>query len=208
MAHDEITRLLKQWREADSGSRDQLMALIYPELKKIAARALASRPPNATLQTTDLVNDAYIRLVDQRKTDWRNRSHFFAIAARLIRRILVDHSRRRLSDKRGGRAPKVNIDDVPVAFRQQLTNWLAMDEALTRLAEINPQAARTVELRHIAGLSIAEVAEAMNIGTATVGRHWRFARAWLQVELREPTTQLAGVPPRQDTGGSGEHSAA
>lgn len=198
---DDITRLLARWQDADESARQQLMGLIYPELKKIAGRALSLRPPQATLQTTDLVNDAYLKLVDQRSMNWRNRSHFFAIAARLIRRIIVDYSRKRLSAKRGGHVPKVNVDDVPIAVKRQVTTWLALDEALTRLADINPQAAQVVELRQIVGLTVEESADVMNIGTATVGRHWRFARAWLQVELSDQTTMAAS----RTGNASGEH---
>lgn len=201
---DDITRLLARWQDADDSARQQLMVLIYPELKKIAGRALSLRPPQATLQTTDLVNDAYLKLVDQRNMNWRNRSHFFAIAARLIRRIIVDYSRKRLSDKRGGHVPKVNVDDVPIAVKRQVTTWLALDEALTRLAAINPQAAQVVELRQIVGLTVEESADVMNIGTATVGRLWRFARAWLQIELSDQTT-LAAAARSRTSGASGEH---
>lgn len=189
ISNDEITHLLARWQDSDDTARDQLMVIIYPELKKIAARALAARPPQATLQTTDLVNDAYLKLVEQRNMNWRNRSHFYAIAARLIRRIVVDHSRKRLSEKRGGRAPRVNLDDVSIGVKGQVTTRMSLDNALDKLATINPKAARVVELRYVLGLSVQETAVSMDIGTATVGRLWRFARAWLQVELKDSTTE-------------------
>lgn len=190
MTSANITNLLQNWRSDNARDHNQLMIQIYPELKKIAARALGSQPPHATLETTDLVNEAWLRLTSQRNASWRNRGHFYAIAARIIRRIVVDHSRRRLSEKRGGRAQKINVDDVALAAPGGFANWLELDEALGRLAEINPHAAQIVELRYLTGLSIEDTAQAMDIGTATVGRHWRFARAWLRTQL-SPTGGFA-----------------
>ncbi|MFK7956953.1 MAG: ECF-type sigma factor [Lysobacterales bacterium] len=178
-----LTGMLKFWRSDNAADRNRLMNQIYPELTKIAARALGSQPPHATFEATDLVNEAWLKLSRQRNARWRNRSHFYAIAARIIRRIVVDHTRRRLSEKRGGRAQRLDVDDVTLAAPGGFSNWLELDEALTRLNDINTHAAQIVELRYLTGLSIEDTAEAMEIGTATVGRHWRFARAWLRTRL-------------------------
>ncbi len=178
-----VTGMLKNWRTDNRVERNRLMNQIYPDLKKIAARALGGQPPHATLEAADLVNEAWLRLTCQRNANWRNRSHFYAIVARIIRRIVVDHSRKRLSEKRGGRAQRLDVDDVALAAPGGFANWLELDEALARLGQINAHAAQIVELRYLTGLSIEDTAEAMEIGTATVGRHWRFARAWLRTQL-------------------------
>ncbi|MEM6938003.1 MAG: ECF-type sigma factor [Pseudomonadota bacterium] len=178
-----LTGMLQNWRADSPQQRDQLMARLYPELKKIAARALGGQPPHATLESTDLVNEAWLKLSSQRNASWRNRSHFYAIAARIIRRIVVDHTRKRLSEKRGGRAQRLDLEDVALAAPGGFGNWLELDEALGRLQEINEAAAKVVELRYLAGLSIEDTAAVLGVGTATVGRHWRFARAWLRTRL-------------------------
>ena len=178
----DITRLLENWDGNDPESRARALEMIYPQLKKIASRSLAQQG-RATLQTTELVNEAYIRLAGQRRANWQNRGHFFSIVARLIRRVVVDHVRRKLSEKRGSGQAPVDIDLVSIPVPANYPDWLDLDRAMQALEKINETAANVVDLRYIAGLNIDETAEVLGIGTATVGRHWRFARSWLQTQL-------------------------
>ncbi|MDJ0655256.1 MAG: ECF-type sigma factor [Xanthomonadales bacterium] len=180
----DITRILEGWNHDDPDSRARALELVYPHLKNIASASLA-RQGRATLQTTELVNEAYIRLAGQRSTDWQSRGHFFAIVARLIRRVVVDHVRRKLSEKRGSGQTPVGLDLVSVPVPANYPDWLDLDRAMQELEKINETAARVVDLRYIAGLNIEETAETLGIGTATVGRHWRFARSWLQTQLND-----------------------
>ena len=161
------------------------MPIVYGELRVLANRALRGGRPGQTLQTTALVNEAYLRLVGQERTRWQNRGHFLAIAAQAMRRVLVDHARRRAAAKRGGREIRVTLEDVAddAAAGRDL-EVLAVDEALKELEKVDPQLARLVELRFFAGLSVAETAEALGVSPATVGREWSTARAWLHRELK------------------------
>ena len=182
----EITLLLGEWQAGDAQATDQLVELIYPTLKRIASNQLRASPADLTLQTTELVNEAYLKLSEQQRTLWQSRSHFFAIAARAIRRIIVDQVRRRLADKRGGKIEKVPLDeDLEVAAPGGYPNWIVLDSAMHELEQINANAAKVVELRYIVGLTIEETAEATDRGYATVVRNWRFARAWLRDRLGE-----------------------
>jgi RNA polymerase sigma factor (TIGR02999 family) len=180
-ASREVTALLGAWGRGDQGALDRLMPLVYAELRRIAARALARERPGHTLQSTALVHEAYVRLVDQRGR-LQNRAHFFAIASQLVRRILVDHARRRASVKRGAAMPLVTLD-AEIADRSAPVDAIDLDEALTRLAALDPQQSRIVELRFFGGLSVEETAAVMGISPRTVKRDWSVARAWLRREL-------------------------
>lgn len=166
---------------------DRLMPIVYAELRRLAARARRREQPGRTLQTTALVHEAYLKVVDQSRVEWRNRGQFFAVAAQAMRRILVDEARRRGADKRGGGIAKVSLDEA--AHGTQLAppsdaTILAVDQAVGALADFDPDLARLVELRYFAGLSVEETAEALGVSAATVGREWAAARAWLAHELR------------------------
>jgi len=167
----------------DKESLDKLMPAIYDELRRQAARYLRREQPGHTLQTTALIHEAYVRLVDQRNVQWQNRAHFFGIAAQMMRRILVDHARRRKRAKRGGSDIKISLDDAAVAVQGQDLDVVAVDEALTRLAKIDEQQSRVVELRFFSGLTVEETAEVIGISPATVKRDWSMAKAWLHREL-------------------------
>jgi RNA polymerase sigma factor (TIGR02999 family) len=166
------------------------MAAVYAELHAQAARAMGREMPEHTLQATALVNEAYLRLIDQRRVQWRNRSHFFGVAAQLMRRILVDHARGRHAAKRGGGMPVITLDGADGAYDatpdESGVDVLVLHEALERLAAIDPRQARVVELRYFGGLNIEDTAEALDLSPATIKREWAVARAWLRRELRAP----------------------
>ncbi len=183
-AQSDITMLLIDLSEGNRDALDKLIPLVYSELRQMAARYLRREAASHTLQTTALVHEAYLKLVDQKKVRWQNRSHFFAIAAQSMRRILIDHARSRLSDKRGGSEQKIALDEGAIDISEErASSLIALDEALERLAEIDPQKSRIVELRFFGGLSIEETAQSLGIGTATVIRQWRMAKAWLYKEV-------------------------
>lgn len=178
-----ITQLLKEWTQGDQTALDKLIPIVYDELRRQAANYLRHERPGQSLQTTALVHEAYMRLVDQTAVEWQNRNHFFAIAAHLMRRILVDHARQHQAAKRGGPELKVlPLDGVEVAFDQEI-DLVALDEALTRLAIFDEQQSRIVELRYFSGLSVEETAEVLGVSSRTVKRDWRAAKAWLKCEL-------------------------
>lgn len=179
MASGGVTGLLIDWSNGDRGALDRLMPLVYEELRHIARRHLSAEDPAHTLQSTALVHEAYLKLVDQRRVQWQNRAHFFAVAAQLIRRVLLDHARRRDAAKRGGPATRLTLEEGLLASRYRDVDLVSLDEALNALAELDPQQARVVEMRFFAGLTIAEAAEALGISTATVQRDWVTAKAWL-----------------------------
>ncbi len=180
----EITKLLLDWRGGDEQAFEELMPLVYRELRRLARNFMRRQNPGHTLQTTALVNEAYLRLVDSNRVNWQDRNHFFAIAAQLMRRILVDSARKRNSQKRGGDLVMVTLDEnAEIAIKEQ-SELIALDEALTRLAEMNARQCQIVELRYFAGLSEAQIAETMEISTRTVRRDWNLARAWLFRELK------------------------
>lgn len=180
-----VTDLLQAWGGGDPAALDRLLPIVYSELHRQADRLLRRESPGHTLQTTALVHEAYLRLVDQRQADWQNRAQFFGIAGQLMRRILVDHFRRHQADKRGGGAAQVTLDESAVETSGTDVDLLALDDALTRLAALDAQAARVVELRYFTGLNIEETADALGISPATVKREWAMARAWLKRELGE-----------------------
>ncbi len=167
----------------DKEALDKLMPVVYDELRRQAARYLRREKAGHTLQTTALIHEAYLRLVDQHNVQWQNRAHFFGMAAQMMRRILVDHARTKKRAKRGGSDVKVSLADETIPVNERDLDVVALDEALTRLAEIDEQQSRVVELRFFSGLTVEETAEVMDISPATVKRDWSMAKAWLHREL-------------------------
>lgn len=178
-----VTQLLDDWSHGDQAALDRLMPLVNDELKRLAHRHLARERPGHTLQTTALVNEAYLRLIDQRQVHWQNRSHFFAIAGQLMRRILIDYARKRGYAKRGGGAQHVALDDVAVLSPERAAELIVLDEALEKLAALDPQQCRVVESRFFAGLTIEETAQALGLSVDKVKREWSTAKAWLYREM-------------------------
>ena len=179
-----VTELLVHWSQGDKEALNKLIPLVYDELHKLASRYLRRELPDHTLQTTALVHEAYLKLVDQRKANWENRVQFFAVAAQLMRRILVDYARGHRASKRGGDLCKVSLDEGLVSAEEKDAELLALDEALDRLAAIDPQQSRVVELRVFSGLSLEETAQALNISPRTVRREWSMAKAWLHQQIK------------------------
>lgn len=180
---NQITGLLKEWSEGKREALDELMPVIYDELRRQAAGYLRRERSDHTLQTTALINEAYLRLAGQ-NTQWQSRAHFFAIAAESMRRILVDYARNRNRDKRGGGAVKIELNEAMVsAANEQAVDIEALDQALSRLAEFDQRQARIIELRYFAGLSEKETAEVLGISPSTVRLDWKMARAWLRGQL-------------------------
>lgn len=182
MSHN-ITHLLKEWSDGDRQALDKLTPLVYEELRRQAARYLRRERPGHTLQTTALIHEAYLRLIDAKDVDWQSRAHFFAVAANLMRRILVDHARRRDADRRGGSQIRLTLDEALTVTKEPDVDLLAIDEALDRLAAIDLQQARVVELRFFSGLTVEETAAALGVSPKTVKRDWSVARAWLRREI-------------------------
>jgi RNA polymerase sigma factor (TIGR02999 family) len=181
----DITRILSAIEQGDPHAAEQLLPLVYDELRKLAAQKLAQEKPGQTFQATALVHEAYLRLVDVDKAQqWNGRGHFFAAAAEAMRRILVDRARAKRAEKRGGTRKRLDIDAIDLAASACPDQLLDVDEALARLAREDPAAARLVELRCFAGLTVEEAGKALAISTATAYRHWNYARAWLHAELR------------------------
>jgi len=174
-----VTQLLVAWSDGDQSALDQLVPLVHEELRRLARSYMRSERPGHTLQTTALINEAYLRLVDQKNVRWQNRAHFLAIAAQLMRRILVDHARRRQYWKRGGGALQVSLANAEALSDERTPDLVALDEALLALAEIDPRRSRVVELRFFGGLNIEETAEVLQISPTTVERDWTTAKAWL-----------------------------
>lgn len=181
----DITILLERWNRGDSEAFSRLMEMVYGDLRKVAAGRLrpAHGDRNPTLCTTELVHETYLVLRRQERTTWQNRTHFFAVAARLIRRIVADRHRQNALQKHGANAPRISIEKEDLKIPCNYPNWLVLDQALDRLATIDEAAYRVVVLRYVLGLSLEETAKTLALGTATVGRHWRFARAWLRARL-------------------------
>ncbi len=180
---EQVTALLKEWSAGDRGALERLMPLVYGELRKLAAAHLKAERGDHTLQPTALVHEAYIRLVGQRSVSWANRAHFYGIAAQMMRRVLVDHARRRLAAKRTPGALYVDLGEQAAAAPDRAPELLSLDRALTELERLDPRQARVVELRFFAGLSVEETAEVAGVSTATVKREWRTARAFLRHEI-------------------------
>ncbi len=180
---NQITQLLVAWGDGDSHALQELMPLVYRELRRIAHGRLGRERPGHTLQTTALVHEAYLRLVDQQEASWKNRAQFFAVAAQMMRRILVDYARARQYDKRGGGARQVELDEAIVASKDLAAEVVALDEVLLSLAELDPRKSQVVELRVFGGLSVEETAESLGVSPGTVKRDWTLAKAWLQREM-------------------------
>jgi RNA polymerase sigma factor (TIGR02999 family) len=182
-AGSRITHLLLAWGDGDQTALEELMPLVYEELRRVAARHMRRQGPGHTLQTTALVNEAYVRLIDSSQVRWQNRAHFFAVSAQMMRRILIDFARSRRYLKRGGGAQQVSLDETLAVAPERGSDLLELDEALTRLAALNQRQAQIVELRYFGGLSEEEAAEALKISLRTVQRDWNLARLWLHREL-------------------------
>jgi RNA polymerase sigma-70 factor, ECF subfamily len=182
----EITRLLKAWSGGDPEALEQLTPKVYTELRRMAGQHMRNEHPGSTLQATALVNEVYMRLVNAANVNWQDRAHFFAVSAMMMRRILVGRARKRNSEKRGGAAPKVNLDDVAeVASVGKEREIVAIDDALEELARIDARKAKVVELRFFGGLSVEETAQVLRISAQSVMRDWKLAKAWLMRELRK-----------------------
>ena len=180
LSSEEVTQLLVAWSNGDKKAMDQLMPLVYQQLHRLARRRLVQEGPGHTLQTTALVHEAYLRLVGQKKSRWQNRAHFYAIAAQMMRRVLVDYARNRRCAKRGGGAQKMSFDEMMVVSGGNAASVVAVDEALTTLAQIDERKSKMVELRFFGGLSIEETAAVLGVSTDTIRRDWTFTKVWLQ----------------------------
>lgn len=181
----QITELLAEWREGNQSALDELYPLVYDELHRLARRYMSRERKGHTLQTTALINEAYVRLVDQKNVQWANRSHFFAISAQIMRRILIDHARHHAYAKRGGGAKQVSLEEVAAIAPEQGRELIRLDEALKSLAERDPRRSQVVELRYFGGLNNEEIAGVLNVSQNTVTRDWNMARAWLYQQLSE-----------------------
>jgi RNA polymerase sigma factor (TIGR02999 family) len=179
----EITELLAEWRDGNQSALDELYPLVYNELHRLARRYMSRERKGHTLQTTALINEAYVRLVDQKNVQWANRSHFFAISAQIMRRILIDHARRHAYAKRGGGARQVSLEEAATVTPDQSLELIRLDEALKSLAERDPRRGQVVELRYFGGLSNEEIADVLKVSENTVTRDWNMARAWLYQQL-------------------------
>jgi RNA polymerase sigma factor (TIGR02999 family) len=179
----ELTQLLVDWSNGDRAALDKLMPLIDAELRRLAHRYMTRERAGHTLQTTALVNEAFLRLVNRKNLQWQNRAHFFGIAAQLMRTILIDHARSHASAKRGGGARKLELDEAMVVSQQKASEVIALDDALNQLALLDPQQSRIVELRFFGGLTVEEAAEVLQVSPATIKREWSTAKAWLYHEL-------------------------
>jgi RNA polymerase sigma factor (TIGR02999 family) len=178
-----VTQLLQQWSHGDDSALADLTPLVYEELRRLAHHYMEPQRPNHTLQTTALVNEAYLRLADQTNPNWQSRAHFFAVAARAMRQIVVDYARSQRSQKRGGRALKVELDEAAIVSPEQSKEIVDLHEALERLAELDLRKAQVVELKYFGGLNYDEMAEVLKISRVTVRRDWEFAKLWLYTEL-------------------------
>jgi RNA polymerase sigma factor (TIGR02999 family) len=184
---NEVTDLLVRWSQGENAAREKLVPLVYDELRRLARRLLLGQRVDHTLQSTALVHEAYLRLVGHDTVHWDDRIHFFAVAAQLMRRILVDHARKHLAAKRGGEQVTLSLDERLAPAKSRPLDVVALDDALNELSRMNPQHSRIIELRFFAGLSIEETAQAIGISPATVKRDWGVARAWLYRELGRST---------------------
>lgn len=188
-----ITELLIDWNQGDKSALDRLMPLVYNELRVVARHHLAAEDREHTLQSAALVNETYLRLVDQDRVQWRNRAHFFAISARMMRRILVDHARQRRAAKRGGSQPRLSLDESAGVHGRADVDIVALDQVLEVLAKLDAQQARVIELRFFGGLTIEEISEALDISAATVTRDWVTAKAWLFDQLKGSASEGRSV---------------
>lgn len=176
---ENLTELLRDWRQGDRTALDRLTPLVYDEIRRIAHRYMDRERQGHTLQTTALINEAYLRLLGQRQVDWNSRTHFYAVVAQVMRHVLIDHARSRLYLKRGGEAQRVPFDEATLMSTERATELMALDEALTTLAELDARKARVIELRYFGGFSLEETAAVLGVSVMTVRRDWRAAKAWL-----------------------------
>jgi RNA polymerase sigma factor (TIGR02999 family) len=180
----DVTQLLIDWKNGEQAALEKLIPLVYEELRKIARNYLRYKSKDQTLQTTVLVHEAYLKLIEQNRVDWQNRLHFFGIAAHIMRRVVIDYARRNSRLKRGGEVVKISLEEEKIDVSDERSPvLLSLDEALERLAALDPQKARLVELRYFGGLSIEETAQVLEVSTATVTRQWRAVKAWLHKEI-------------------------
>ncbi len=186
-AHAEVSGLLRAWSDGDRAALDRLTPIVYDELRHLARRYMRGERPGHSLQTTALVNEAYMRLVDYKRMQWQNRAHFFAVSSQLMRRILVDHARRR-NLKRGGDVPHISFEDTAEVGNDRAADLVAVDDALDALARVDPRKVQVVEMRFFGGLSVEETAEVLKISPVTVMRDWSTAKAWLYRELTGGTS--------------------
>jgi RNA polymerase sigma-70 factor (ECF subfamily) len=186
LSQRQVTQLLLDWSDGDNEALNRLIPLVYQELKRMARYYMRRERGDHTLQTSALVNEAYIRLVDYRKMRWQDRAHFLAVAAQAMRRILVEHARARTRDKRGGEARKVSLDEASTLADGKAADMVALDDALNGLAEFDPRKSQIVELRYFGGLNIEETAEVIGVSQATVKREWSTAKIWLHREITSP----------------------
>jgi RNA polymerase sigma factor (TIGR02999 family) len=181
----EVTAILRDWSGGDTQAPERLMPFVYDELRRLARTFLSRERAGHTLQPTALVHEAYVRLVDQTRVDWQNRAHFYGIAASMMRRVLIDHARAHATEKRGGGAVRLSLDDVQLPLAQRAHSLVALDEALATLMQMDERKCRVVEMRFFAGMSDEEIAEVLGVTTRTVLRDWKTARLWLYRELSQ-----------------------
>ncbi|HWT02451.1 MAG TPA: sigma-70 family RNA polymerase sigma factor [Pyrinomonadaceae bacterium] len=184
-SEQDVTELLLEWRRGDRAALDRLTPLVYDELRRIAHRYMRQERGGHTLETTALVNEAYLRLAGQQRVEWQDRAHFFAVTAQVMRHVLIDHARRRHYAKRGGAAQQVPLEEAHAMSHERAAELIALDEALEKLAQLDSRKARVVELRYFGGLSLEETADTLQISVMTVRRDWRAARAWLYKRMRD-----------------------
>ncbi len=184
---EEITQQLMNWSHGDKAALDQLVPLVYPELRRLAKRHMARESPEHTLQTSALINEAYLKLIDQQHVGWQNRAHFFAVAAQVMRHILIDHARKHLYDKRGAGAQHVPLEEAAVSQQERAADLVRLDEALNVLTTLDPRRSQIIELKFFGGLNAEEIAEVMSISPSTVQREWRAAKAWLHHTMTDRT---------------------
>lgn len=179
----EVTQLLRAWNQGDRSALDRLYELVYAELRRLAHHYMSRENPGHTMQTTALVNEAYLRLANTKDLDWKDRAHFFAVSANVMRRILIDGARARRAERRGGDELPIALDEAPEIASKSDPELIALDDALNQLAVVNERQSKVVELRYFGGLSVEETAEALRVSPDTVMRDWRFAKAWLKREM-------------------------
>ena len=181
----EVTQILHDWSDGDQQAPERLMPLVYDEMRRLARSFLARERGGHTLQPTALVNEAYLRLVDQTRVNWQNRAHFYSIASSMMRRVLIDHARAHATEKRGGTAIHLSLEDVQVPLEQRAASFVALDEALKKLEQMDERKCKVVEMRFFGGLSDEEIAQVLGVTTRTVLRDWKKARLWLYRELSQ-----------------------
>jgi RNA polymerase sigma factor (TIGR02999 family) len=192
VSQQRVTELLVQWSQGDDAALAKLTPLVYDELRRVAHHHLSGQRPNHTLQTTALVNEAYLRLADQTNPRWQNRAHFFAVAARAMRQILVSYARTQQAQKRGGDALKIELDEAALVSPEQSREIVDLHEALEQLSALDSRKAQVVELKYFGGLNYDEIAEVLKISRITARRDWEFAKVWLYTELHDATSEKGG----------------